>query len=138
MTEATMETTEKLVEEEFLSAEQILAEPDVDYRIVDCPEWKTKIRLRTMTGAEAIQFAMSLKNEKLKNTAMYRIIAMTAVDPKGSRLFKTDEQVERLQGRSMRVLQRLQVAALQHNGYAVKTDEHGAAVPTPIAEAKND
>lgn len=100
----------------YLTADEILDTDDVDYTTVDCPEWGGTIRLRTLTGYDAVVFSNSVKTEDGRNKAMIRIIAMCACDAEGKKIF-SPENVMALMKKNLRVINRVQKAAMEHNGY---------------------
>lgn len=111
----------------FLTADDILGKDDRDYVEVECPEWGGTVRVRSLTGAEAVVFANSLKSEKGRAQAMIRIIAMCACDENGKRIF-TPEQVEMLASRNLRACMRVKDAAMRHNGYTTEGEADAAEV----------
>lgn len=120
----------------ILSAAEILAHTDastLEYVDVPVPEWTPadceepmKVRLRVMTGEEAIEFAehqaalnapMQPGQARPKRDAIMRLVCQCAVDEEGQPLF-TRAQLEELGKLSFAVLQRLQDKALVLNGFA--------------------
>ena len=100
----------------YLTADEILDKDDVDYVEVPCPEWGGTVRLRTLTAYDAVVFSNSVKTEDGKNKAMIRIIAMCACDAEGKKIF-SPENVMALMKKNLRVINRVQKAAMEHNGY---------------------
>jgi hypothetical protein len=90
--------------------EEILAADDRLTVDVYVPEWKKTIRLRQLTAAESVQLTQIPKNEGLTT-----IVAMSAIDAAGNKLFK---DVDRLKGKSAAALARLQEEALRLNGFS--------------------
>lgn len=85
------------------------------YDYVDVPEWGGQVKLRAMTGLEAENFMEETKARKEKGeTSMYAIISACAVDENDQLLFP-DATV--LHGQPMKVINRLQMRALRHNGF---------------------
>ena len=97
----------------FLSREEVLAVEDVETRTVEVPEWGGPIRLKALTGEEAVEFAESVKGDNKAGAA--RIVVRCAVDENGARLFQ-DEDIEVLKRKSMKALLRVQKVALEMNG----------------------
>lgn len=135
----------------LLSADEILAGTDpsrLEYIDVPVPEWTPgygdpkagdikpkKVRLRVMTGDEAMEFAdhqqalsvpLQPGQPKPKRDSMIRLVCQCAVDNDGNPLF-TEAQLTQLGGLSFAVLQRLQDAALVLNGFAKEDDAQEAA-----------
>ena len=98
----------------FLSAKEVLAVEDVETVDVEVPEWGGTIRLRMLTGEEAVSFAESVKGKDDKAGAA-RIVVRCAVDENNARIF-SDEDIDVLKGKSMRALLRVQKVALEING----------------------
>ena len=108
-----------------LSGAQILALEDLPVEDVEVPEWRTTVRVRTLTGTERDQYEESLvvyKTQGKKQTremrmanARAKLVALTAVDESGARLFSADEVV-RLGGKNAAALDRLFSAAMRLAG----------------------
>ena len=77
----------------LLGRDQILSAEDLEYEIVDVPEWGGKVRVRALTGSERDQFEASLVKEAGKirkiDTANIRakLVSLSIVDGEGNRLF---------------------------------------------------
>lgn len=108
----------------LLTAEQILATPEREYRVIPVPEWgpDAEVRLQSLTGKERDKFEASLtvrKNGKdVPNyeNARAKLIAACAVDENGYKLFTNSAQIDMLGGRSVAALQRLFNACQAMNG----------------------
>ena len=96
-----------------LSRQEILDLSDAEVREVDIPEWGTTINLRTLTALEATSFAESYKRGD-KDGAI-RMLVISAVDEDGKLMF-TEADIPSLQKKSMKVILRLQNAAMELNG----------------------
>ncbi len=83
--------------------DRILEAEDSPFEEVDVPEWKEKIRIRTMSGEERYEFESSLTDTK---NIMVRMLAVTLCDLEGNRLF-TLEDMEKLNKKNSKVLIRL-------------------------------
>lgn len=105
----------------YLTATEIIEAKDIEIVDVDVPEWGGIVRLRAMSGEEAVTFVESLKGQLATSSA--RIIASCAVDEDGKHLF-TFEQVEQIKKKSLKAIMRLQKEALRINGL---TEEGTAA-----------
>jgi hypothetical protein len=95
-----------------LSKEAILSASDIDYEVVDVPEWGGKVRIKTLTGDERDAYEQSLIDQrgnvlgpKLAG-AQARLVALTAVDDEGNRLF-ADSDVKALGAKSAQALNRV-------------------------------
>jgi hypothetical protein len=114
----------------LLSADDVLAADDRRYDIVDVPEWGGKVRIRSLSAAEALEWAD--KNEKAPNTAGVRMVLISACDGDGKLIF-TDRHIEALKGRSNKAMKRLVQRALDLNGFS---DDEKAKMAAE--QAKND
>lgn len=115
-----------------LSASDIVGKEDFEYKDIEVAEWGGIVRLRVMTAAEAIQFTEDMKGQSRKN-AMLKIVALCAVDATGKRMF-TDDKVQTLGQKNLKVLMRLQREAIELNGLKPDKNEEAAL----LKEAKND
>jgi len=110
----------------FLSADDVedLFSAD-DRTTVDLyiPEWKKNIRLRQLSAAELHEF-----QDVPKKDSMALMVALSVVDANGNRVFKDHQK---LNTRSVAVLDRIQDAALKLNGLL------GKAAAAMAAAAKN-
>lgn len=97
----------------LLARNAILAVVDQQTEDVDVPEWDGVVRLRTLTAAEAIKFSEGVR--KGEENAAIRILLLSAVNEDGTPLF-LDEDIPELKKKSMKVMLRLQRAALRLNG----------------------
>lgn len=109
----------------YLSASDILDAKDIETVEVEVPEWNGVVRLRALSGEEALRFIELVQKDK--TGAALKIVALCAVDETGAQLF-SPEQVEQLKTKSLRAIMRLQNVALRINGLS-------EAAPV---EAKND
>lgn len=105
----------------FLSAAEILAAQDMQVVEVEVPEWGGVVRLRPMTAEEGLKLGTSGGD---KRHSAVKVVVMTAVDADGKQLF-TESDLEKLQGKSLSALMKIQKRALEINGLA---DEKGTAV----------
>lgn len=96
------------------SAEDILGLDDLPRETVLVPEWGLKIIVRAMTGQERDDYEMALFNAREDGGSLNlraRLVAMTAINSSGDRLFKTEALVVRLGQKSGRALDRVFEAA---------------------------
>jgi hypothetical protein len=89
---------------------------------VSVPEWDAEIHVKSWSGSERVKVQSLQKSDEL----LARVVALSACDEAGVRLF-SDEDVNALQEKNGAVLERVALAALQHNGIGKEA----------IAEAKN-
>jgi hypothetical protein len=115
----------EVVGSKILSAAEILAADDLQTVDVEVPEWGGVVRLRSLTGEE-ISKIIDATSQRGADRAL-QIVALCAIDEKGATLF-TSEQLADLQKKNLKVLLRLQTAAMRLNDL----DAGGEA------EAKND
>lgn len=123
----------------LLTAEEILAGADVtrlESIEVEVGEWTPgwtkandveprKVRMRVMTGDEAMDFAADQAKPGKKDTMM-RLICKCAVNEQNEPVF-TEQQLGQIGSLSFGVLQRLQNAALILNGFAEEENAQEAA-----------
>ena len=97
----------------------ILAHDDRQYCYVDCPEWGTTIRLRSLTALEfgTLQKAIGDQMEVGISEALERM----AVNEEGELLFEKGDG-KKLQGKSLRALMRFQDPILELNGMSASTE----------------
>ena len=100
----------------LLSADEILAAPDLAFEDVPVPEWGGTVRIQALPADEAAELIELLNTPEGKKLGPVRVLAQSAVDDKGARLF-TQAQVEALKKKSMRVFLRLQKTAMDINGF---------------------
>lgn len=113
-------------------------------QLVDVPEWGGSIYIRALTGVERdayeAQFvrAGGAKGKGLHN-ARARLVALTAVDETGQRIF-TDADVESLGRKSAMVLDRLFAVAGRLSGLTSQDVEElvGNSVSGPSAASTSD
>jgi hypothetical protein len=102
--------------------DKILSAKDSNLAKVSVPEWECDIHVKSWSGLERVKVQSLTKSDEL----LARVVALSACDEAGVRLFK-DEDVAALQEKNGAVLERVALAALQHNGIGKEA----------IAEAKN-
>ena len=92
-----------------LTKEQILNADDLKRKEVDVPEWGGTVLLRELTGRERDSFeegSLDRKTRDIKMTNMRaRLVAMSAIDDLGERLF-TQAEANELGGKSAAALNR--------------------------------
>ncbi len=119
-------------ERKTLSAQEILDADDAEYAYVDVPLWGGKVRLRTLTADEAMDFArLSSNTDGLQGEMMVYLVSKTAVDEQGAQLF-TKEQAKLLTKKNFRIFTELQEAALELNKLDDSKDKKSA-----VDEEKN-
>lgn len=110
----------ELVEKKgFLSAADILKAEDLDYKEVEVPEWGGTIRLRAMSAVDSLIFLVAMEGENKKKQANTRLVAMSVVDENGNKVF-TENQLSALEGKNVRVINRLAEEVLILNGMSAK------------------
>jgi len=103
------------VEDQVLTATDILDKSDTEYDYVDIPEWGGRVKIRSLTADEVIKFTESMKGEAKKN-AMVRICHLCTVNEDGSPMFEDGNMIAKLQKKSVKAINRIQKAALKLNG----------------------
>jgi hypothetical protein len=104
----------------FLTAAEIREVQDVETVVVDIPEWGGAIRLKALTGEEAVEFSESIKEGDKSGAA--RLVARCAVDEDGNRIF-ADADIDVLKQKSMKALLRAQNVAMKLNGLTEESKE---------------
>lgn len=105
----------------FLSRDEILNAPDLAIEVVEIPEWGGAIRVRGLNGEERDRFEASVVQIDGKKTKMNmsnmraRLVALTAVDEQGKRLFKFSD-VEALGKKNAAALDRIFDKAMELSG----------------------
>lgn len=110
------------MEMKALTAEEILSAKDTEYKFVEVPEWKGGVWLRTLSAGETIEFSEASRNTK---NGMIRIVRACAVVEEGDNtpLFQ-EKHLQVLAEKNIKVIRRLQDAALELNGFnTTKKDE---------------
>jgi len=107
----------------LLTGAAILAASDLETIDLEVPEWGGTIRLRSLTADEAFDFMDLLNDPVKKKLAAVHLIALSAVDGEGTRLFPTPAEVEQLRRKNIRVFMRLQKALLKLNGFGDTADD---------------
>lgn len=108
-----------------LSATDIFGADDLESTKETVPEWRGPdgepgtIILRQLSAEESI--SMNEEIEKAPKDGMFIILVRCAVDENGAQLF-TSESIPALRKKSMRVLNRLQRAALRVNSMTTATE----------------
>jgi len=92
-----------------LSKEQILQADDLKRESVDTPEWGGEVLLRELRGRERDAFeegSLDSKRNVMMTNMRARLVAMSAIDEEGERLFTAKEATE-LGDKSATALNRL-------------------------------
>jgi hypothetical protein len=115
-----------------LTRDQILEASDLKTEAVDVPEWNGRVLVRTMTGADRDAFDASMmtvgadgKRSTDITNMRAKLVAMTAVDESGNRLFTANDVVI-LATKSAAALERVADAAQRLNGIGAKAEEEAA------------
>jgi len=96
----------------ILTRDEILKAQDIDYEVVEVPEWGGEVRVRAMTAAERDAFEASILRQTKSGVQVEmvnlraRLCAMTIVDEDGKRIF-SDGDVAELGKKSAAALQRV-------------------------------
>lgn len=105
----------------LLSASNILDAPDLAEEYVPVPEWPdpvTKepgvIRLMQLNAEDSMALTREMSDIKNEDLGMFIVLVRCARDADGLPIF-TDEDIIKLKKKSMKVLNRLQLKALQLN-----------------------
>jgi len=106
----------------LLSASNIVDAEDLKFVDVEVPEWGGTIRLKQMDAKESMAFTDEMVTIEKQPLGMYLMLIRCAVDEQGKKLF-TDEDLPRLQAKSVQVLNRLQRIAITLNKMDQETTE---------------
>lgn len=127
MSETTTLVPAAELEDDFLSADDILSAPDTDTIIpITVPEWKGKggkagkLGLKVMSGDKIVAYLDGMNDPKKKKAAFIQLFAECAVDGKGRQLFPTPAAVAELRKKSAAIFLRLQRKLLEINGMGEK------------------
>lgn len=119
-----------------LTRDQILQSNDADMLRLSVPEWGGDVFIRVMTVGErdAYENEWQRKRETGVDDFRTKFLVRCLVDEKGNRLFDNGD-VERLAQKSARVMNRVWVAAMEHNNLSDKSIEELAknSEPGPTA-----
>lgn len=122
-------------------AAQVLAIDDIQYEEVVVPEWRLRVMVRGLTGAERDKFEASLvrgygsqRTLDLEN-ARARFAAMCIVHPQTHRRLFSQAQVEALGKKSTTALQRVYEVGMRLSGL---TEEVIADLGKPSASDQSD
>lgn len=103
----------------ILTKEAILSAEDLAKELVSVPEWGGEVYIASMTGAARDAWEQSLLNKGGGEVNMQnlraRLVAYTAVDEKGNRLF-SDKEAKALGEKSAKALERCVKVAQRLNG----------------------
>lgn len=103
---------------ETLTKEAILAKQDLATELVSVPEWGGHVYVKMMTGIERDAWESSIVgttgNQRNLNNIRARLVALTACDDQGCRLF-SDADVGELGKKSAKALDRVFAAAQKVN-----------------------
>lgn len=104
----------------ILTKEAILAANDLAKELVSVPEWGGDVYIASMTGAARDAWEQSLLNkggggEVNMQNLRARLVAYTAVDEEGKRLF-SDKEAQALGEKSAKALERCVKVAQRLNG----------------------
>ena len=102
-----------------LTAADILNANDTDIKAMDVPEWGGRVYLRTISGAERDEYAMTCANRTQGSKVNIRelealLLVMAICDIDGNPLFNKSH-VKELDRKSSKVVDRLLQAIQQHN-----------------------
>jgi hypothetical protein len=125
----------------LLSRDAILGAPDRKTEDVDVPEWGGTVRIRSLSGTERDAFEASMvqinasggRQVKLENIRA-RLVALTAVDEEGERLF-SDKDVKELGQKSAAALDRVWDASQRLSGLS---DEDVQELAEDLEDAPSD
>lgn len=104
-------------EEQFLTADAILAASDIDTLTVNVKEWGGNVCFVALSGEAAIQFYKDFNDPEKKDDAVIRLFAVSVVNnPIERKRVFTEAQVEKLKKKKFGIFLRLQKKVLAFNG----------------------
>jgi len=106
----------------LLTADQILGASDLGGEDVPVPEWGGIVRISVMSGLARDSFVEATTGAVPVSQFQALMLAATVVGDDGQPTFSA-EQVQRLQGKSKDVLDRLVAVAMRINGIGRKATE---------------
>lgn len=119
-----------------LTKDQILAANDVNLLKINVPEWGGDVYIRVMTVGERDAYENEWQRKKDTGVDDFRtkFLVRCLVDEKGNRLFDNGD-VQRLAEKSARVMNRVWLAAMEHNNLSDASIEELAknSEPGPTA-----
>lgn len=115
-----------------LTKDQILAANDANLLKIAVPEWGGDVYIRVMTVGERDAYENEWQRKKDTGVDDFRtkFLVRCLVDEKGNRLFDNGD-VERLAQKSARVVNRVWLAAMEHNNLSDTTIEELAKNSEP-------
>lgn len=119
-----------------LTKDQILSANDVNLLKITVPEWGGDVYIRVMTVGERDAYENEWQRKKDTGVDDFRtkFLVRCLVDEKGNRLFDNGD-VQRLAEKSARVMNRVWLAAMEHNNLSDASIEELAknSEPGPTA-----
>lgn len=119
-----------------LTKDQILSADDLGLLKVHVPEWSGDVYIRVMTVGERDAYENEWQRKKETGVDDFRtkFLVRCIVDEKGSRLFDNGD-VAKLAQKSARVMNRIWMAAMEHNNLSEQSIEELAknSEPGPTA-----
>lgn len=115
-----------------LTKDMILAADDCNLLKVSVPEWGGDVYIRVMTVGERDAYENEWQRKKESGVDDFRtkFLVRCLVDEKGNRLFDNGD-VQRLATKSARVMNRVWLAAMEHNNLSDTTIEELAKNSEP-------
>lgn len=102
-------------EKRILGRSEILDVSDLNYEIVDVPEWGGAVRLKTMTGKQRHAFQAIVGKLKNPEEIVEYLVATSVVNGDGEPIFEFSD-VQALGAKSAKALNRVFRAAARLNG----------------------
>jgi hypothetical protein len=115
-----------------LSKEQILAADDMGLLKLSVPEWGGDVYIRVMTVGERDAYENEWQRKRDTGVDDFRtkFLVRCLVDEKGNRLFDNNDVI-RLSQKSARVMNRVWLAAMEHNNLSDQSIEELAKNSDP-------
>lgn len=114
----------------LLSFDDVLAKDDVEYKVIDVPEWGGAICIASLSAADIAEWSMvddeglpPAAKKELRKRIGARLIVRSLVDKPGGVRIGKDEHVEKLRSKRNSVLERILKQVMELNGLRVKADE---------------
>ena len=132
-----MDSKEKKQVEVLSSKEQFLGQPDKKYMEVYVSDWNANVRIQSLSGKERdeieqfinerVQITRDAKGKVVRTHTDSRgikakVFVLCVVDPEGKRIF-SDADIEKLQSKSGRAIEKVYQEASKFNGIGEDIDE---------------
>ena len=98
-----------------LSLAEILSADDTKYAELYVEELGGKVRIRSLSAKETIEFNDALEQKSTAKRVLLRIMALCLVNPDNTPMFPEMKGMERLEKINVRAMMKISDACLEHN-----------------------